>query len=89
MNKRRDIKEFNRMLRVIEADQLPDYAMELTETTDRGPAVRFRRRGKAEARTLAEEMEVFRPIARTVRAAPARQSPYTYEAQRGLKRVAD
>jgi hypothetical protein len=29
-------KEFNRMLRrVIEADQLPDYAMELAETTDR------------------------------------------------------
>jgi hypothetical protein len=35
-------KEFNRMLRrVIEADQLPDYAMELTETTDKSPAVLF------------------------------------------------
>ena len=43
--------------RVIEADQLPDYAMELSETTDRSPAVQFRRRGEAEARALAEKMQ--------------------------------
>jgi hypothetical protein len=50
-------KEFNRMLRrVIEADQLPDYAMELAETTDRSPAVQFRRRGEAEALALTEKM---------------------------------
>ena len=50
-------KEFNRMLRrVIEADQLPDYAMELTETTDKSPAVLFRLRGEAEALALAERM---------------------------------
>jgi len=50
-------KEFNRMLRrVIEADQLPDYAMELAETTDRSPAVQFRRRGEAETLALAEKM---------------------------------
>lgn len=83
-------KEFNRMLRrVIEADQLPNYAMELTETTDRSPAVRFRRRGEVEARALAEQMIVFRPIARTVRAAPTCQSRYAREVQRGLMQVAD
>lgn len=50
-------KEFNRMLRrVIEADQLPDYGMELTETTDKSPAVLFRLRGEAEALALAERM---------------------------------
>ena len=42
--------------RVIEADQLPDYAMELTETTDKSPAVLFRLRGEAEALALAERM---------------------------------
>ena len=42
--------------RVIEADQLPDYAMELTETADKSPAVQFRRRGEAEALALAERM---------------------------------
>ena len=42
--------------RVIEADQLPDYAMALAETADRTPAVRFRRRGEAEALVLAERM---------------------------------
>jgi hypothetical protein len=78
------------MLRhVIEADRLPDYAMELTETTDRSPAMRFRRRGEAGARAPAEEMIVFRPIARTVRAAPACQSRYAREVQRGSKQVAD
>ena len=41
---------------VIEADQLPDYTMELTETADRSPAVLFKRRGEAEALALAERM---------------------------------
>ena len=50
-------KEFNRMLRkVVEADQLPEYGMELTETADRSPAVLFRLRGEAEALALAEKM---------------------------------
>lgn len=50
-------KEFNRMLRrVIEADHLPDYAMEMAETADRSPAVQFRRRGEAEVLALAESM---------------------------------
>jgi plasmid replication initiation protein len=50
-------KEFNRMLRrVVEADQLPDYAMEFAETTGRSPAVLFRLRGEAEALALAEKM---------------------------------
>lgn len=52
-------KEFNRILRrVIEADQLPEYAIELAETADRSPAVQFRRRGEAEAMALAEKMRV-------------------------------
>ena len=42
--------------RVIEADQLPDYAMEMAETADKSPAVQFRRRGEAEALVLAERM---------------------------------
>lgn len=47
-------KEFNRMLRrVIEADQLPEYAMELAEAAGRSPAVQFRRRGEAETLALA------------------------------------
>lgn len=51
-------KEFNRMLRrVIKADQLPDYAMEMTETTDKSPAVLFRMRGEAELLALAEKRE--------------------------------
>ncbi|MFT6571811.1 MAG: hypothetical protein ACJAWY_003541 [Sphingomonas echinoides] len=50
-------KEFNRMLRrVIEADQLPDYAMELTQTTDKSPAVLFKQRGEAEALAFAERV---------------------------------
>lgn len=50
-------KEFNRMLRkVVEADQLPEYALGLTETADKSPAVLFRRRGEAEALALAERM---------------------------------
>ena len=40
--------------RVVEADQLPDYTMETTETADKSPAILFRRRGAAEARALAE-----------------------------------
>jgi plasmid replication initiation protein len=51
-------KEFNRMLRkVVEADQLPDYAMELTTTADGSPAVLFRRRGEAEALALTARLE--------------------------------
>lgn len=42
--------------RVIEADQLPDYAMELTETTDKSPAVLFKQRGEAEALAFAERV---------------------------------
>lgn len=51
-------KEFNRMLRkVVEADQLPDYAMELTTTADGSPAVLFRLRGEAEALALTARLE--------------------------------
>ncbi|MBW6525169.1 replication initiator protein A [Sphingomonas sp. RHCKR47] len=51
-------KEFNRMLRkVVEADQLPDYAMELTTTIDGSPAVLFRLRGEAEALALTARLE--------------------------------
>ena len=42
--------------RAIEADQLPDYGMELTETTDKSPAVLFRLRGEAEALAFGERM---------------------------------
>ncbi len=46
-------KEFNRMLRkVVEADQLPDYAVEMATTADGSPAVLFRLRGEAEALAL-------------------------------------
>ena len=39
-------KEFNRMLRkIVEADQLPDYALEMTQTMDGSAAVLFRLRG--------------------------------------------
>jgi plasmid replication initiation protein len=51
-------KEFNRMLRrVIEADQLPDYTMELTETADKAQAVLFKLRGEAETLAFAERMQ--------------------------------
>ena len=40
--------------RVIEADHLPDYAMETAETNDKSPAVLFRLRGEAEALALSE-----------------------------------
>ena len=51
-------KEFNRMLRkVVEADQLPDYAMEMARTADGSPAVLFRLRGEAEALALTAKLE--------------------------------
>ncbi len=51
-------KEFNRMLRkIVEADQLPDYALEMAKTADGSPAVLFRLRGEAEALALAEKMQ--------------------------------
>ena len=51
-------KEFNRMLRKsVEADQLPDYAMEMVETTDGSPAVLFRLRGEAEALALSARLQ--------------------------------
>ena len=51
-------KEFNRMLRkVVEADQLPDYTMEMAATADGSPAVLFRLRGEAEALALAARLE--------------------------------
>ncbi len=54
-------KEFNRMLRkVVEADQLPDYALKLTATADGSPAVLFRLRGEAEALALTAKLEAER-----------------------------
>ena len=51
-------KEFNRMLRkVVEADQLPDYTMEMAATADGSPAALFRLRGEAEALALAARLE--------------------------------
>lgn len=51
-------KEFNRMLRkVVEADQLPDYAIEMATTADGSPAVLFRLRGEAEALALTARLE--------------------------------
>ncbi len=51
-------KEFNRMLRkVVEADQLPDYALEMATTADGSPAVLFRLRGEAEALALTAKLE--------------------------------
>ena len=51
-------KEFNRMLRkVVEADQLPDYAMQMVATADGSPAVLFRLRGEAEALALTARLE--------------------------------
>ena len=51
-------KEFNRMLRkIVEADQLPDYAMKMAETADGSPAVLFRLRGEAEALALTARLE--------------------------------
>lgn len=51
-------KEFNRMLRkVVEADQLPDYALQMASTADGSPAVLFRLRGEAEALVLTARLE--------------------------------
>lgn len=51
-------KEFNRMLRkVVEANQLPDYALEMATTADGSPAVLFRLRGEAEALALTARLE--------------------------------
>jgi len=52
------LKEFNRMLRkVVEADQLPDYAVKMAKTADGSPAVLFRLRGEAEALALTAKLE--------------------------------
>ncbi|WP_288483514.1 replication initiator protein A [uncultured Novosphingobium sp.] len=54
-------KEFNRMLRkVVEADQLPDYALKMTTTADGSTAVLFRLRGEAEALALTARLEAER-----------------------------
>lgn len=51
-------KEFNRMLRkVVETNQLPDYALEMVETADGSPAVLFRLRGEAEALALSAQLQ--------------------------------
>lgn len=51
-------KEFNRMLRkVVDADQLPDYAVKMATTADGSPAVLFRLRGEAEAMALTAKLE--------------------------------
>ena len=51
-------KEFSRMLRkVVEANQLPDYALEMVKTTDGSPAVLFRLRGEAEALALSARLQ--------------------------------
>lgn len=51
-------KEFNRMLRkIIEANQLPDYSLSMTQTADGEPAVLFQLRGDAEAAKLHARLE--------------------------------
>lgn len=51
-------KEFNRMLRkIVEADQLPEYALSMVTTADGAPAVLFRLRGEAEAERAAALLE--------------------------------
>lgn len=51
-------KEFNRMLRkIVEANQLPDYAVEMVATNDGSPAIQFRLRGEAEALALSEQLQ--------------------------------
>ena len=51
-------KEFNRMLRkIIEADQLPDYTLSMTQTVEGAPAVLFQLRGAAEAAELHAKLE--------------------------------
>lgn len=54
-------KEFNRMLRrAVNANQLPDYTLTLTQTTDRAAAVLFKLRGEAEAEALHAQLEIDR-----------------------------
>jgi plasmid replication initiation protein len=54
-------KEFNRMLRrIVEANQLPEYTLEWSQTADNSPAVLFRLRGEAEALAAAAELEAQR-----------------------------
>ncbi len=51
-------KEFNRMLRkIVEINQLPDYAVEMVATNDGSPAIQFRLRGEAEALALSEQLQ--------------------------------
>ncbi len=51
-------KEFNRMLRkIVEANQLPDYAVSMTKTADGSPAVLFQNRSVAEAAAITERLE--------------------------------
>lgn len=51
-------KEFNRMLRrAVDANQLPDYSLELVATADGSPAVLFRLRGEAEALALSAQLQ--------------------------------
>jgi len=51
-------KEFNRMLRkIVEINQLPDYALEMVATSDGSPAIQFRLRGEAEALALSEQLQ--------------------------------
>lgn len=54
-------KEFNRMLkRIVESDQLPDYALTMTQTVEGAPAVLFRLRGEEEAAELQARLEADR-----------------------------
>ncbi|AMK26632.1 MULTISPECIES: replication initiator protein A [Sphingomonadales] len=54
-------KEFARMVRkIIEADQLPEYTMTITKTTEGVPAALFELRGAAEAAELHAKLEADR-----------------------------
>lgn len=54
-------KEFARMVRkIIEADQLPEYTMTITKTTEGAPAALFELRGAAEAAELHAKLEADR-----------------------------
>ena len=54
-------KEFARMVRkIIEADQLPEYTMTITKTTEGAPAALFELRGAAEAAALHAKLEADR-----------------------------
>lgn len=51
-------KEFNRMLRkIVEADNLPEYTLSMTQTVEGAPAVLFRPRGAEEAVELHARLE--------------------------------